>query len=208
MKKQPLLFPLLLSLSLNAAADEQVSADDPALEGEWAWSMSVTSSVLDDSVLKEGIDDSAFGFSLDADYLRDSWITSLSVEYLEYDDNASFSQEVVGSGLINKGDRSSETSDASGLLLGVATGPLGYFGENNDIAWYAQGGFNFMINSERSIGYCDNCDSEDIDIEGGLFVKVGIIKNLESFSIGLHAKQYVISESLGSTIYLSAGTKF
>ena len=197
----------LLSSHLYAVEAESIAENKYVIDSQWDWNISVLHTSLDDNVLIEGIDNNAIGFGVDADYIQNNWITTISAQYLAYDDNNEFSQYVVGAGFANRGDESTEGSDASGLLIGIATGHMYFFGEKNDIAVIAQVGVNTMINSERSITLCDNCHSEDIDVDGGLFLKGGIVKDTGSFSLGFHATTYV-SGDLGTTFSISAGTTY
>lgn len=87
------------------------------------------------------------------------------------------------------------------MLLYAATGPLWTLGEKQDTFAYLQGGVSGVFGSERSIGNCSNCFSEDIDISGGLFAKAGLVKNVsKSIALGFQLTQYLsgdIDNSLG-----------
>ncbi len=208
MKKLVAVTSLLLSSQLFAFESESVAEENYVIDDQWQWSITLSNTGFDDSVLKEGIDTSAIGFGVDLDYIDNNWITTFSADYLAYDDNNSFEQYVVGSGWQNKGDESTESSNASGVLLGVATGRMYFFGDNQDVAVIGQVGMSFMAYSERSISYCDDCYSEDIDVDGGLFLKAGIVKDTGSFNIGLHAKTYLSGDSMGTTFGISVGSSY
>ena len=198
---------LLLSLPLYAVETVPVEDNNYVVNSQWEWNISVLHTSFDESVQLEGIDDTANGIAVNADYIQNNWITTISGQYLIYDDNNEFSQYVVGDGFANRGDESTEGSDASGLLIGIATGHMYFFGEKNDIAVIAQVGVNTMVSSERSIALCDNCHSEDIDVDGGLFLKAGVVKDTGSFSLGFHATTYV-SGDIGTTFSISAGSTY
>lgn len=201
--------PTVEQSSLEQPIEEQSIEEQPYLiDNTWAFSVAINQTNFDNRVTYFGIDDSAFGMSFDIDYISNNWITTLSTEYLSYDDNAEFSQTVVGQGFINNGDLSDESSDASGLLVGIAIGKLFFFGESNDITVIGQVGINAMLYSERSIAFCDNCYSEDIDIDGGAFIKAGVVKDINQFSFGLHTKFYLSGDQLNSTFGISVGSTY
>lgn len=108
-----------------------------------------------------------------------------------YDDNQEFSQTVIGDGFLNDGDISVESSSANGVLLSDATGYRWAFGEKGDVTATLQGGFGVMVASQRRIENCSNCFSEDIDIDGGAFIKASLMKKNETFDIGIFAQQYL-----------------
>ncbi|WP_448563389.1 hypothetical protein [Thalassotalea ganghwensis] len=207
MRKLSLVAGLMLAFNASVYANEPMEIQEDE-QGSWSWSISVNTNRFDESVKSEGIEESATGFSIDLDYIKNQWITTLSASYLSYDDNASFKQEVVGTGWANKGDRSTKSSDASGLLIGVASGMAQYYGENQDIAVYGQGGIDIMTRSERTIPGCSNCSEQDIDLDGGVFVKGGIKKVSQGFNMGLYVKYYLTGDGLNSSVGLSFGSSF
>ena len=69
----------------------------------------------------------------------------------------------------NDGDISTESSDAGAVTGYVATGYEWKFGADQDLTVLAQVGYTHLFSSERSIDYCRNCYSEDIDIDGGVY---------------------------------------
>jgi hypothetical protein len=207
MKKLVAVTSLLLSSHLSAFESAPLLGNEYVLDEQWEWGFSVSRTGFDDSVLTEGIENSALGFSFDVDYIKNNWITTISAQYLSYDDNYEFSQYVVGSGWANSGDESTESSDASGTLVGIATGHMYFFGETNDVAVIGQAGVDFMASSKRSIAFCDDCNSEDIDVDGGLFLKAGIVKDTGPFNLGLNVKTY-LSGDLGTTLSVSFGSTY
>lgn len=213
MKKITLALSLVLSFQLHAFEETETGIVTEAeniyvVDNQWEWSISVTQTNFDNNVGFYGIEDSALGFSVDVDYIKSHWITTLSASYLAYDDNWEFNQEVVGKGFGNRGDRSNETSDASGVLLGAAIGRIHFFGEASDAAIYGQLGADFMVYSERSIGFCDDCYSEDIDVDGGVFLKVGFVKDTDIVNIGFHAKTYLRGDSIDTVFGISVGSTY
>lgn len=188
MKKTISLTALALFCSSAFAQGKTLPAD----YGHWSFGASASIVNIDeDTARQQGVDDSAYAIGFTADYVQSSWVTTLGLDIVVYDDNEEFSQVVIGDGLFNDGDVSVESSDANGVLLSVATGYRWTFGEKNDVSATIQSGYGVMLASERTIENCSNCFSEDIDVDGGLFIKASLMKQNESFDIGIFAQQFV-----------------
>jgi len=93
------------------------------------------------------------------------------------------------------------------IIGSAAFGKLWRFGEQSDIILSTQGGFSVVGSSERSISFCDDCHSEDIDVDGGVFVRGEITKNFESVAIGLQATHYLgddgLKDNIGVTVKMA-----
>lgn len=181
-----------VSLLLCALATPIAIAQDADFEsGKWNFSGYTGQASIDSaSALQEGVEDRAWIVGFSADYLQKNWVTSVGLDVTFYDDNQKFSQEVEGNGVFNGGDRSTESSTANGYLMYVASGYQWLFTEQQNLAVQLQGGYGHMLSSERSIGACTNCYSEDIDVNGGVFAKVTILHSGESVSFGAFLQQY------------------
>ncbi len=127
---------------------------------------------------------------------------------MDYDDNAPCSEYVEQIGGWDDGDISRESSDAKALLWSISFGPKFYLGAQQSTFAYIQGGYGLITSSERSISPCDDCPSQDIDIEGGLFASGGIKTNLDVISLGLDYKQYLNDDGLDDVFSLTIGTAF
>ena len=193
---------LFASFAFPAVAQqEQVS-------GDWTWTMSLSNLTIDsDAADNNRVDDSGLAIGFYGDFQMNSWLTTIGAEVVVYDDNDGFSQEVVGTGAFNNGDRSRASSDATGVVLSVATGYQWFFGENDNISAALQGGFGAMVSSSREIANCSNCYSEDINIDGGAFAKASLIRNGESWRVGGFVQQY-LSGDLGTAIGIQIGSSF
>lgn len=139
--------------------------------------------------------------------LQNDWVTSLGVDIIFYDDNNEFSQDVIGDGLFNDGEHSRESSSAMGFLLSAASGYQWVFGKENKAALQLQGGFSAMLSSERSISNCSDCRSEDIDIDGGAFVRAKLLGTGSTIKYGLVLTQYVNGD-LGTAVGFQIGSDF
>lgn len=202
------LLPVLLLASSAAMAQETATETPVDTSGTWGFSGTLSTVAIDsDAALQQGVDDSALQLGLFADYYRSQWKSTFGIELLQYDDNQEFSQSVVGTGLFNDGDRSRESSDATAVVLSAATGYQWRFGAEQNSAVSLQGGFGAVLASDRSIANCSNCRSEDIEIDGGVFIKAAWDYSFESVSFGLYAQQYV-SGDLGSVFGVTLGTAF
>ncbi len=195
----PTLALILVTLlgSVNASAN-----------GNWEFNGTISSLAIEsDAALREGVEDSALQIGFYADYLQSDWVSTMGFSLLMYDDNRTFRQKVVGSGLYNDGAISTESSDANAILIHLATGYRWTFGEAEQMDFITQGGYSFSAQSERSIDYCSDCFAEDIDLDGGAFIKARLGHNTESVRFGLLIQQF-ISGDLGTVVGLEIGSSF
>ncbi len=115
------------------------------------------------------------------------------------DDNCKFSQDVID----GWGGRGRASSNASGLGL---FGELGYSLpiEPRSVHFDLFSGFEHIW-AERSISNCTNCYSENIDIDGGIYLKPQFKFIRESgFTITIGAKLYPNSE-IDHSIFINFG---
>lgn len=197
---------LALATSLLALSSTGVMAQESAAKFTGTWGFgghAALISINSDTAKQQGIDKSAYLIGMTGDYSQNNWVTSLGVDIIVYDDNNQFKQVVEGQGSFNRGDVSTEKSSANGVLLSVATGYQWLVGEEQNVALRLQGGASAMVNSERSIESCSNCYSQDIDVDGGLFVKASALRNTDSLSFGVFLQQYLgdgLSTAFGVTL--------
>ena len=180
---KPLLILTLLLLSFTSHSDEmddQIYANTPQ-----GWSMGLTLGLasLNPELSSQGLGDSATSFGVSFDQLKGDIYTSFLVNVLNLDDNEGYSRNVIGNGIGNSGQRSTEKSTATASLLGAAIGKA-WFVNNNKSMLYAQGGFNLVAESSRNIPNCSNCGSVDLDIDSGLFTRFGANVFLDGFTLG------------------------
>ena len=192
--------------SQAAAQQVYVPADDTL--GKWEFHGALINNAFDqETSYLEGIDDSAFSLVIGGDYFQSGYRTSLFLEMFMYDDKYGFSQWVEGDGWYNNGDVSHESSDATGVSIGLLVGPQWQLGDDNQTVAYLQGGFNAVVSSERGIASCSNCYSADIEMSGGALVQAGVERNVGSFTLGLLARSH-LSGDLGSSFGVTFGTGF
>lgn len=176
-------------------------------QGEWEFSgyfggLTINSEVAGSE--EALIDDSAIYFGVAVDYVQDIWILSASLDYLRYDDLDPFTQATSASG---SDDVEVIESTADATVLGFALGPKW---DDNDqgVLLYGQLGYSFVLGSERGIDFCTDCTEEEIDIEGGVFGKFGVIKSFSRVSFGAHYTRYFGDEGLENAFHVSVGTAF
>lgn len=198
-----------LLVILGAMATFSAFAQEAEPVGEWNFAGHIGFVNIDEATAtREGIDSSALGLGAQADYLQSNWVTTIGLDIVIYDDKNEFRQTVEGTGPFNDGDISSKSSDASGVVLSVATGYQWYLGEKGDVALRAQGGIAGMFASERGIDSCENCYSEDIDVDGGLFVKASILRDTGSFAVGLYYQQFLTGDGLDNLFGITFSSGF
>lgn len=167
----------------------------------WNWSAHVGTLNIDSEVAQaQGVEDSAFVIGAAAErFSSDSILTFLiGFDFVGYDDKYSFSQET------NKGEKS---SDASAALVYAEFGPKLPFGKESNNYFIAHIGLSGILSSERSIGYCTDCYSESIDIEGGAYGVLGVSHSFSRVDIGLQYQQY-FSGDLDNSLRFNISTTF
>lgn len=173
----------------------------PVDSWDWGGRLAVVS-IDEETALTQGVDDTAYLIGFEGNYRQSSWVTSLGMDIVVYDDNEEFSQTVIGDGLFNDGDVSVESSSATGVLVSVATGYEWRFTASNEVALQWQVGYSHMFASDRSIDNCNDCFSEDIDVDGGVFTAVSLMKSNKDFDLGLLVQQYLSGDGLDNSIGL------
>lgn len=197
-------------LAVSAALlGANISAQAADMDGEWEFGGRFGMVNIDsDTALQQGIDDSAYLVGGFTDFVQNGWVTSAAIDIIVYDDNEEFRQLVEGDGIFNDGDRSIESSDASAGLFSVATGYQWYLGEDSKTVTRAQVGFTAVFASERSISNCSDCFSEDIDVDGGAFIKGSVERELGAFAVGVYFQQYLGGDGLSNSLGINISTGF
>lgn len=171
-----------LIFAANAHAQESSDSFDPART--WAFNIGVEQVSFDKQKASEqGIDDSATALLFEGEYFFHShYSVTLGLEFLPYDDDASFSQDTTAG---------YKSSDASGMPIYGELGYKRFFGASEKAYITTRAGMSVMVASDRSISNCTDCYEEDIDIDGGFYGLVGLGVRLgQSWSLGMHYKSY------------------
>jgi hypothetical protein len=170
-----------------------------AMAGSWNFSVDLDSMKINsDAAEREYIDDKAtvLGFAAEYDTGKNGIVVGGGFDLISYDDNAGFDQNT------NRGNKS---SNASGSLLYVEAGPTLHFGTEAKAFFDARLGYSHMMQSERSIDYCSNCYSEDINIDGGAYGTLAIGRLLgDHFALSLEYQQF-FSGDLDNSLGLKFG---
>lgn len=180
----------LSSAYAEEAQTEQVGSDGAThLAKRWIFNVNAENLSIDDEVAAlQGIEPDAFSINVEAEYfLNDNLSTVIGLGFLGYDDNEEFSQLTEDA----FGDVDNSSSSASALPLVMDMGYTRFY--NGSVPAYVtlRGGLTYMFASERAIENCSDCSSQDIDVDGGMFVQAGAGINLgRSFTLGLYYKNY------------------
>ena len=156
--------------------------------------------------LREGVEDVAYGLGGEASYSPEGWFeASMGLGLIFYDDNASFSQTVQGAGIFNSGDISTESSDAQGILYFVEAGPK-YSFIDDTLLGFAKVGVS-GLSSDRSIPNCSDCYEENIDIDAGMYLQLGIAYQFETWELLLKYNSYTGDEGLDNVVRVGFRTR-
>lgn len=199
--RQQIMAKTCITLALLCSPLLANAAEQPRDFSGWSWSAHIANLNMDSKVAEEqGVNDSIFVLGGAAErYSSSSDFTfSLGVDILLFDDKAGFSNQTTD------GEKS---SSASGGMLFAEYGPRIQFGESNQYFFDARAGYNVLLSASRSISYCDGCDSEDIEFDGGAYGVLGLGHSFSSFDLGLQYQQY-FSGDLDNSVRLKISTSF
>jgi len=174
-------------------------ANTAAVAGSWNFSLDLDSMNINKDVAeREYIDNKAtvVGFAVEYETGKAGIVVGSGIDLILYDDNAGFDQNT------NHGNKS---SSASGSLLYLEAGPSLHFGAEDKAFFDARLGYGNMIQSDRSIDYCSNCYSENINVDGGFYGTLAIGRLLgDHFALSLEYQQF-FSGDLDNSIGLKFG---
>jgi hypothetical protein len=177
---------LLSALLLSGTASAQ-NPEPPY--SAWSWSGHIDHITFDDEAAwEQGIADNAtaIGFAAERFTNTSDNTLSLGMSFIFYNDDDEFAQYVED----YWGDTEYAESSASALSVFAEYGPKYHFGADRLSFFTVRGGASGMLFSERSIGGCSDCYSEDIDIQGGLYGVLGIGRSSGYLDWSLQFQQY------------------
>jgi hypothetical protein len=198
-------FGFVSGLLLASVSHAQTNSNNIPYTG-WSFSGHVDHVTFDEkAAFAAGIEDTATAFGFAGEYYssESNNTLSLGMNFLLYRDNEAFAQYVED----YSGDVDYEESDASAFMLYGEFGPKFRFGANDSAFFTVRGGISGVLASERSIGYCSDCYSEDIDIDGGVYGVLGIGQTLGSLELSLQFQQY-LSGDFDNSIRIKLGGAF
>lgn len=156
-------FPL--SFSFSAFAEPETQPEPIDYSARHTFYISAGELSIDDEVAQsEGIGSKPTYVRFAWEAQKHTWVFGAGMSLFMYSDEDSFSQGVR----YNGGRRSTESSSAEAVNL---YGEGGYsFEATPNIYFDALAGLELVMQSERSISYCSDCYSEDIDVGSGLYI--------------------------------------
>lgn len=180
----------LVALPELSVAEETVAGNTVMMSNKWLINGSVETLTFDEVVATEQfVDSSALSFNLEGEYFFNEKISSaVGFGFIHYDDNNGFSQQTES--VFGGGQETSESS-AVGIPFYFDAGYTRFSGTELPAYVTLRGGYSYMVESERSIGNCSDCKTQDIEIDGGAYALAGAGLNLfRSFSLGVYYKRY------------------
>ncbi len=172
-----------LIISIPAVAQQY-----PATPG-WSWSGHIEHMTFDEEAAWDaGIADNAtaIGFAVERFQNTNEYTWSLGANFIFYNDDDEFAQYVED----YWGDVDYQESDASAISIFADYGPRYRFGADKLSFFTVRGGGTAIVYSERGIGNCTDCYSEDIDINGGVYGLIGIGRSTNVLDWSLQFQQY------------------
>lgn len=151
-----------LTASIMLVFSSSVLAEAPAKPNDISGFYGAIGTVNFDakSSFENHIGDSATYFKLGWEQHKEEWIWGAGISSYFYSDKASFTNNTTD------GTKSSEASAINGYLEG------GYkYTVNKNVSLSIMAGYEQVFSSNRGIGMCKGCDSEDIDISAGLYIQ-------------------------------------
>lgn len=112
---------------------------------------------------EEGVKDSATYLRFAWEGQSDSLVYGAGLSGYFYSDRREFSQRVEDS----SGDESTESSSAEAINAFFEGGYSHALSDNFSVDLL--GGYELVLQSERGISFCSDCDSSNIDIDAGLY---------------------------------------
>ncbi|WP_299267471.1 hypothetical protein [uncultured Psychrosphaera sp.] len=202
---KPLVILTLLLLSFTSTAEE---VDQTYVNTPQGWSMNVNLGLasINSDLNSQGLGDSASVFGLSFDQLNENKYLSIFAERVSFEDDYSFSQDVVITSGYGGSSNGTEKSEASALSIGGAYGFAWFVNENKSML-YAQGGVNLLLDATRGIPNCSDCYEEDLDVSGGLFGRVGANIFIDNIILGVYSS-LALSGDVESNFGIKLGFQF
>lgn len=155
-----------------------------------------------DVAAREGVDPQAIYAALGWDAINsDNMVFGVGISGFFYDDNESFRVFTVD----DFGRERFEKSNANSFNLFAQTGFR--FPINDSVRFSLLGGVEWVARSKRSISRCNDCPSEEIDINSGVYLKPSLVYQLQNrWMMGVSYKAYAsgdVEDGLMFTIGMS-----
>lgn len=161
-----------LAVAISSNSFAEVSSETPNEEVSQTtigWTvMATVGGVTDEAQLNNGIGDSVWGLNFGANWdIQSNWNAEAGLVIYNFDDQDEFSQDTQS---VWGGDIDSSTSDVVGIGVYGEFGYLHKLSTENDFTVGANLGYEYL-DVNREIGSCVDCYSEDVDLDGGLYLR-------------------------------------
>ena len=198
--------PLLFSICVSAQSYAAESVTDESYE-TWSWYGSGgIYKIKEDAAARAdvGVDERVVYINMGLEGQKNNFIYGGGLSLLIYDDQNEFSQWTTD----RDGDDLSESdSDASGWGLFGEAGYAYPVTPNRSVQADLIGGFEAAW-SERSIPSCEDCYSEDIELELGLYVMPRFRYTGESGWFVSTGLKYFLGDDMSNGLLISIGKTF
>lgn len=198
-------FSQFLFAGLFTAASSLALAAEQTYSG-WSWAahvdhINITEDVANRPAVLVGESATAIGAAAEYFTSANDMVYAVGLNYIFYNDNNEFAQYIdsywSGYGY--------EESDAGAFMAYAELGPEYHFGADGLSFFTVRGGYSGIFASERAIDNCDNCYSEDINIDGGLYGLVGIGRSVGPVDLSLQFQQYFNGDLDNSFRFMISG---
>lgn len=190
---------LVASLPFTIAANEEESSQ---IETSGFYGSIGQVSFDDATAYYEGIDNSATYWRFGWEQQLTNLVWGAGVSGYVYDDKESFSQRTRSS---LSGDEQDSDSGAVAINGYIEGGYLYRVNENIKVSFMA--GYEAVFSSDRSIGNCSDCYSEDIDVASGVYFQPRVTYQWENeWYVRLSTSSY-LSGDVDSNVMLSIGVQ-
>lgn len=191
-------------LSALGLSSSLAIADEPAEEQQqnssggfyFGWQ---TGSISESAASKNGIGDSAGTLYFGGESVTNGVLFGGGIGLVTFDDKSSFDVRVED----QYGNESTESANASGADFYIESGyRFTTLAENIDFD--VLGGFSY-ITASRSVDNCSDCPSDDLSLDGGLYLKANMLFRMEDdwyIQLGYKA---LMSDDMGGGVNLAVG---
>ena len=202
MKLKSLIF-LNLLLTTTCFASEETTEENVVTTSGFYLSYGQISIDKATDVVKYGeIGDSADHVKLGWEQHNNEWVWGLGLSFFLYDDNNKFSQRTRD----NFGNEQNSKSSATAFNGYIEGGYKYNFNENTHAI--ALIGYEQVFSSERSIGNCSNCASQDLDVDGGLYIQPRITYQWDNNWFAALSHQLYLSGDVSNSAFLTVGVNY
>jgi len=186
-----LFFSAISNVYAQSESIDETEVDEFNILG-WTFGMGASYFALDkENATRQKVGDTAFSIDLFASYYLSSRLAaSAGVGFMQLDDEAEFTQQVVETNILGS-DEKTATSEVSAIQV-YSDFQYVVTNASSPVQFKAGVGYGTIASSDRKIENCSNCKKEDVDLEGGAYGTASIYRGIadDKYNIGLTARQY------------------